>query len=214
MKRIGLWTGFIAVIALLVWGVASSVNTDKIVEGGLSIPVSEADWTKGATSSKVVLLEYSDFQCPACASYEPLVKQLRADFAADLTFVYRHFPLLMHRNADIASGAAEAAGKQGKFWEMHDLLFEKQTEWQDADKVLTVFSEYAKTLNLDIEKFEQDAVSDEVRKKVNEQYKGGIQAGVKGTPTFFLNGKLINPKSEAQFRQLIQDVLSTTTVSQ
>jgi len=213
MKRIGLWTGFIAVIALLVWAVISSVNTSGPA-GTLSIPVSEADWAKGATSSRAVLVEYSDFQCPACASYEPMIKQLRADFAADLMFVYRHFPLLMHRNADIASGAAEAAGKQGKFWEMHDILFEKQSEWQGAEKALTLFSQYAESLGLDVNKFAEDAVSDEVRKKVNEQYKGGIQSGVQGTPTFFLNGKLITPKSEAQFRQIIQDVLATSTVSQ
>ena len=217
MKRITLWIVFFAVIALLVWGIAVSVKKDQAAVGTLSLPVSAADWAKGATStSKVMLVEYSDFQCPACAAYEPLVTKALADFPNDLTLVYRHFPLItIHPNADFAAGAAEAAGNQGKFWEMHDILFEKQTEWEKTTEAVKTFSEYATTLGLDIEKFKIDMVSTETRKKINDLYRSGIQSGVKGTPTFFVNGKMIeSPRSEEAFNTLIKNAIASSTVSQ
>lgn len=216
MKRFTLWIVFFAVIGLLVWGMVALVENSTVAQGTLSKPVTAADWTKGATTSKAVLVEYSDFQCPACASYEPLVKTMLATFPNDLTFVYRHFPLItIHRNADYAAGAAEAAGIQGKFWEMHDLLFEKQSEWDNKENALSIFAEYAVSLGLDKEKFESDTISIQTRQKINDAYRSGTQSGVKGTPTFFLNGKMIqSPRSEEEFKQIIQNAIASSTVSQ
>lgn len=217
MKRFTLWILFIAVIGLIVWGIVVSASKNKATNGVLAVPVSAADWVTGSTTTaKMVLVEYSDLQCPACAAYEPIVKAVIKEFPNDLAFVYRHFPLItIHRNADYAAGAAEAAGKQGKFWEMHDLLFEKQRDWENDPDALKLFSEYAKTLGLDVELFKTDTISIETRQKINESYRGGIRAGVKGTPTFFLNGKMIqSPRSEEEFKTLIKNGLASSTVSQ
>ncbi|MBP9701512.1 MAG: DsbA family protein [Candidatus Pacebacteria bacterium] len=213
MNRIALWILFFVVIGLIIWGTVEGIKKGAKTTGLLKVPVTAQDWQKGATSSDIVLVEYSDFQCPACAAFEPVIKEIVAEFPK-LTFVYRHFPLIMiHQNADLAAGASEAAGNQGKFWEMHDLLFEKQKDWEFAT-TSQIFSDYAATLQLDIEKFNTDITSTETRKKINEMYRGGVQAGVSGTPTFFLNGKQISPKSVDQFKQLIINAIATTTVSQ
>ncbi len=213
MNRIALWILFFAVIGLIIWGTVEGIKKGAKTAGVLSIPVTAQDWQKGATSSDIVLVEYSDFQCPACAAFEPVVKEITTEFP-QITFVYRHFPLIMiHQNADLAAGAAEAAGNQGKFWEMHDLLFEKQKEWEFST-TSKIFSDYAATLKLDVEKFNTDITSAETRKKINDVYRGGVQSGVNATPTFFLNGKQVSPRSVDQFKQLIKDALATTTVSQ
>lgn len=214
MKRFTVWIVFFAVIALLVWGVVAGSKKDKIVVGALSVPVSASDWSRGATSTaKVTLVEYSDLQCPACAAYEPIVKKLVTNYPNDLKLVYRHFPLItIHVNADYAAGAAEAAGNQGKFWEMHDLLFEKQLEWETSTDP-KIFSDYAATLGLDVEKFAADIASSVTRKKINESYRSGIQSGVQGTPTFFLDGKMItSPHSEEEFNELIKNAIASSTV--
>lgn len=216
MKRITLWIVFIAVIALIIWGVTVSASGNKAADGVLSEPISASDWAIGSSTASMVLVEYSDLQCPACAAYEPIVKAVIKEFPNDLVFVYRHFPLItIHRNADYASGAAEAAGKQGKFWEMHDLLFEKQRDWENDPEALKIFSEYAKTLELDLDSFNKDIISIETRQKINDHYRSGVRSGVKGTPTFFLNGKMIqSPRSEEEFKTLIKNGIASSTVSQ
>jgi protein-disulfide isomerase len=215
MKRITLWIAFFAIIGLLVWGIAVASKKNKVVEGVLGLPVSTADWSIGSSTAKAVLVEYADLQCPACAAYNPMVKRVVEAFPNDLQLVYRHFPLItIHMNADYAAGAAEAAGKQGKFWEMHDLLFDKQADWERSPEALKLFADYATSLGLDVKKFNSDVVSMETRKKINDSYRSGVQAGVKGTPTFFLNGKMIeNPRSEEEFKDIIKNAIASTTVS-
>lgn len=215
MKRIILWIVFFAVIGLLVWGIAAASKKNQVVEGVLGLPVSTADWSMGSSTAKAVLVEYADLQCPACAAYNPIVKRVVEAFPNDLQLVYRHFPLItIHMNADYAAGAAEAAGKQGKFWEMHDLLFDKQTEWERSPEALKLFADYATSLGLDVKKFNNEVVSMETRKKINDQYKSAVQSGVKGTPTFFLNGKMIeNPRSEEEFKDIIKNAIASSTVS-
>lgn len=214
MNRIILWISFIAVIGLIVWAIVAGVKNSGET-GTLRIPVGEGEWVRGATTSKAVLVEYSDFQCPACAAYEPLLQKLLSEFPNDLTLVYRHFPLItIHRNADLAAGASEVAGHHGKFWEMHDLLFEKQTEWANSSDAAKLFADYAASIGIVEEDFIGEITSTEVRQKINAAYRGGIQSGVKATPTFFLNGVRIEPKTEDQFRELIKNAISTTTVSQ
>ncbi len=167
------------------------------------------DRIKGNPSGDIVLLEYSDFQCPACRSYYPILRQVVEQFGDRVTFVYRHFPLSsIHPNADFAARAAEAAGMQGKFWEMHDLLFEKQAEWSSQSDVETIFSNYATLLGIDVEKFKIDWRSDGVKNLVNAQKQHAIKSGFQGTPTFLIDGKVIeNPKSKEHFESVLMAVI-------
>ncbi len=176
-----------------------------------SQPSPKAPAVQGETiaSSSATLVEYSDFQCPACAAYYPVVKQLTKEFSQDLHFTYRYFPLSsIHKNARISAQAAEAAGKQNKFWEMHDLLFENQSEWSALSDPKEKFKEYAKFLGLDMEKFQQDLGSKEVKDKVESDYQSGLSLGVNATPTFFLNNqKITNPRSYEEFKTKIEETL-------
>ncbi len=166
--------------------------------------ISAEDRVKGNRDAKVILIEYSDFQCPACAFYYPLLKKFTEEFGNKLAIVYRHFPLPNHQNAKPAAYAAEAAGQQGKFLEMHDLIFDNQKDWKDKRNPEEVFISYAQTLNLNIEQFKTDFDSKEIRKKVENAYQNGVRFGLNSTPTFFLNGKKIaNPRNYEEFRTII-----------
>lgn len=171
--------------------------------------VSVSDWTKGDNNAAVTLIEYSDLQCPACGLYFSVVKKLQEEFSDRLRFVYRHFPLSqIHKNAEFAAQTTEAAGLQEKFWEMHDLLFLRQEEWSGGD-VQKLFRGYAEILKLDLNKFEKDINSREVKNAVQSDYDGGATLGVNATPTFFLNGqKIANPRSYDEFRSIILEELS------
>lgn len=173
--------------------------------------VAENDWVKGNRGSNVILIEYSDFQCPACASYYPLIERLADEFGNDIAVVYRHFPLGIFPHSRIAAQAAEAAGRQGKFWEMHKLIFDGQRLWanQRRGQAEETFLSYAAQLNLDIEQFSADTNSKETIDKINGDYQSGINARVSSVPTFFLNGERIqNPRSYEEFRALIQAAIA------
>ena len=173
-------------------------------------PVKDGEWIKGSSQSKVELVEYSDFQCPACKAREAQIKQILGEFGEHVKFVYRHFPLrLNHPNGQIAAQASEAAGLQGKFWEMHGKLFENQEEWsgQNNTEVKASFVSYAKELGLDVAKFEEDLTSNVAEDAVDEDYSSGLAAGVNSTPSFFLNGKKISPQSYEEFRSLIRTAI-------
>lgn len=214
----------IIIVAFLAWLIQNRPEdtiTPDNTPGAVN-PVTESDHTKGAPTetAKVTLIEFSDFQCPACGAYYPVVKQLVTEFQTDVQFVYRHLPLRnIHRNAELAARYAEAAGKQGKFFEMHNLLFENQTRWSDAStgNVRTLFEGYGSELGLDIEKLTTDANSKEIGDTIEAQRVDGIGAGVKGTPTFFLNGDMIessnNPKTYDEFKTLIQNAIDNSTVT-
>ena len=185
----------------------SPANTKPLSLAGSVI---ESDWIKGDKDSKIIITEYSDFQCPACASYYEIVKQIHKEFGDKLAIVYRHFPLRqIHANAEIAALSAEAAGKQGKFWEMHDMLFENQKKWEGDKNAGEIFIKYAEDLGLNTEQFKQDLDSKEVKDKVEADYQSGVKAGVNHTPTFFINGKEIqNPRSYEEFKNIINEAES------
>lgn len=168
------------------------------------------DNVKGNSTSTIVLMEYSDFQCPACRGYYIVLRQIVQEFGDRIAFVYRHFPLTgIHANAEFAARAAEAAGEQGKFWEMHDILFEKQSEWSNVGNVTELFESYAKLLDLDIEKFRADWKSDSVKNFVSAQRIHSLKSGLQGTPSFFINGERIqNPSSLEEFRKIIIEALA------
>lgn len=139
-------------------------------------------------NSKVTVVEFGDFQCPACGAVHPLVKQVIADNKDNITFVFRHFPLTQHGNAQIAAEAAEAAGEQGKFWEMSDLLFEKQDEWSESKKPMDIFEVYATSLELDLDKFRQSVNDKKFAPKILADQADGNTIGVNSTPSFYIDG--------------------------
>ncbi len=195
-------------IALMFWGVKGTGvrNTTPTFDVGI---VSASDNVEGNAKSKVVIVEYSDFQCPACRTYYMIMKELMVQYEDRVAFVYRHFPLIeIHPNADIAARAAQAAGKQGKFWEMHNLLFEKQDEWASSKDPQTLFESYATLLGISIPQFKTDISSKEVSDFVKSQRANAISLKLQGTPSFFINGKQIqNPASVDAFKTIIENAL-------
>lgn len=170
--------------------------------------ISSFDWVKGNKESKIILVEYSDFQCPACGIYYPIVNKLAEEFGDKIAIIYRHFPLKsIHRNAEAAALAAEAAGRQGKFWEMHNALFDNQKEWSDKDNPIEYFIKYAGQigLNINVDKFKADLSLQELKNKVKNDLAGAEENNLNSTPTFFLNGKKIQPRSYEEFKQIISD---------
>lgn len=151
----------------------------------LSVPVSDRDHVRGKIDAPITLLEYGDYECPDCEHAAPIVNQLRAKFSDRMRFVFRHFPQsAIHPHASIAAHAAEAAGAQGKFWEMHDVLFKHQHDLIDHD-----ITHFGLMIGLELYRFEADLSSQRYLPIVGENYESGIESGVKGTPTFFFNGK-------------------------
>ena len=200
---IGIVLGMIAVVSYKSGGPQGN-------SGNLTEPVNSSDWIRGSKDAKVVLVEYSDFQCPACDYFYSQVKQLEKDFDGKIAVVYRYFPLeQVHKNARLSARAAEAAGRQGKFWEMHDLLFENQNAWAESSNAIQAFDSYAQSLGLDMNKFNRDINSSDIDVKINNDYQSGVNSGVQGTPTFFINGKQIeNPQSYDAFKSIIEAELN------
>ncbi len=140
-------------------------------------------------SGTVSVVEFSDFQCPACLSVQEPLKQILKKYEGKVEFVYRHFPLTsIHKNAQLAAQVAEAAGLQGKFFEMHDILFAKQTEWEKLSDPMEAFTAYAMLLQLEMPKFESDVASQAVKDLVNADALDATRYRLSGTPTFFVNG--------------------------
>lgn len=153
-------------------------------------PVTEQDWSRGQADAPVTVIEYADFQCPACAGVSPLIKQLLEAEKSKVRLVYRHFPLTsIHDKAMITAEAAEAAGAQGKFWEMYTLLYERQRLWsaKSADEMPDVLAGYAQELGLDVAQFNQALAQHTYRAKVQQQYDDAIALGLPGTPSFIFN---------------------------
>lgn len=197
----------IIVILFAYYFYATSKNPE-ITSDTTPVIISQTDHVRGAKDGKVTLVEFGDFQCPACGAFEPIIRQVMADNKDTLKFSFRHFPLTqIHKNALLAAKASEAAGLQGKFWEMHDILYDKQEEWGEALNAREFIMIYASTLKLDVKKFSTDIESKTIEEKVLSEFKEGVKLGVQGTPTFFLNGKKVEntPRNLADFNKMIQD---------
>jgi protein-disulfide isomerase len=157
----------------------------------LRIPVNEKDQRTGNPKANIVLVEYGDYQCPHCGAAHPLLKRLLREFGKEILFVFRNFPIQeAHPAAYPAALSAEAAGVQGKFWEMHDLIFEHQDDLYKLDE--RGMKPFAEKIKLDIKKFTQDSLSEATVAKVESDFEGGIRSGVNGTPSFFINGNRLN----------------------
>jgi protein-disulfide isomerase len=150
----------------------------------LKPPVSEQDHMQGKASAPVILVEYGDFQCPQCGAVYPIVKQIEKVYKDQLSLVFRHFPLAeAHPFAQAAAVASEAAANQGKFWQMHDLMYENQ-----AGLSLEMLLQLAESLTLDMKAFQKDFKDPELFEKVEANFESGILSGVNGTPSFYING--------------------------
>lgn len=167
-----------------------------------------AEKVKGNPESSVVLAEYSDFQCPACQSFTPILEEIMSDYGDQLRFEYHHFPLIsIHPSAELAARATEAAGIQGKFWEMHDMLFARQQQWSQNINPRNQFEAYAEELGLDTEAFNRHLNNKEVREAVQEGMREGRTLEITGTPTFFLNGERMTISTFEDFRTQIEVAL-------
>ena len=216
------WIIFGAIIVLVLGGlVIYSRSTNpaldvKTVDTNVFTTASDqngqiADHVFGNKDAKVVLVEYGDFQCPSCGGAYAQVKAATEQYKDKVAFVFRNFPLTtIHPNARAAAAVAEAAGLQGKYWEMHDQLYEAQTDWQDLspEKRTDVFTGYATSLGLDKEKFLTDLASKAVNSKISFDQALGNKVNVDSTPTFYLNGEKLSSTDSGEIVQGSTTVLT------
>lgn len=184
---------FITLASLIYLIISVSKNSSKQI----SLDMSDSqividDHVMGDRNSKVVVVEYLDLQCPNCAAWDPLVKEMFDRHKKDIALVHRHFPLSMHLNAMLAAKAAEAASIQGKFYEMKELLFAKQDQWSNSLRGKEFMINYAESLGLNLSQFEYDLESESVENRILRDQKSAQRSGVQATPTFFINGKHID----------------------
>ena len=163
--------------------------------------VSKTDHLQGNLDAPIELVEYGDYQCPHCGRAYPIVKSIQRKLGNKLKFIFRNFPLAeMHPDATRAAVAAEIAASQGKFWEMHDIIFEHQEDLDDESLI-----SYAAELELDMQKFNSDFQKPEFMEKVENDFESGVRSGVNGTPSFFINGEKYNDSwEESQFLMHLQ----------
>lgn len=196
--------------AIIAFGGNKSDDTKTGTGSGSSSKLTEH--IKGNPDAKVTLVEYGDFQCPYCQQYEPTIKQVLDKYQNDIKFQFRNFPLInIHQNAFAAARAAEAAGLQNKYWEMHDALYEQANwqTWTTANAPQAEFNTYAKELGLNVEQFKKDFSSSTVNDAVNADQAEGNRLKITGTPSFFVNGKKVEiSNSLASFEKVINEALA------
>ncbi|MGB7924538.1 MAG: thioredoxin domain-containing protein [Pyrinomonadaceae bacterium] len=201
MKR---YLPFVIIIGVLIISTVSgmllyrrSTQPATTTDASSAQPAANPAHVRGETSAPVTIEEFADFQCPPCGMLHPEMKKIETEYGSRLKVVFRQFPVVaLHKHALQAAHAAEAAGLQGRFWEMHDMLFDTQSQWDKADDVRPIFSDFARSLNLDVQRFNTDMDGTEVSKRILEDQDRARVLRVKGTPTVFINGRLIQP---AQF---------------
>jgi protein-disulfide isomerase len=217
-KEIGVWVGVMLVFAAISWGLINIINTkppsketEPVAQIQTPAEVSENDIILGSIErARVILIEYTDFQCPACKVYAENVKKLSKDFGDDLLIVHRFLPLTsIHKNAVTSAQAAYAAFKQNKFWEMDELLYENQDSWANTDNPLSIFTDYAKKFNLNIDQFTNDYTAQSTKEFIDAQRNEGISIGITYTPSFFVNGKIVEVSPDYEtFKQIIKNALN------
>jgi len=214
------WIIFSAVIVLIIGGLvvysrSSNPSTDvSTIDVNKVIAANDqngqiADHVFGKADSKVVFIEYGDFQCPSCGGAFTPVKTVTEEYKDKVAFIFRNFPLTtIHPNARVAAAAAEAAGLQGKYWEMHDALYTSQSDWENlnGDQRTNTFASYAARIGIDGTKFTADLASKEVNQRISFDQSLGKKIGVNSTPSFYLNGKKL---SDADAGQIVR---GSTTV--
>lgn len=217
------WIIFAAITVVILTGLVflsrsnqvdvSSIDDSKII-AATAASGNIADHTYGTTNGKAMLIEYGDYQCPACGSAYPNLKELSEEYKDKMTFVFRNLPLTsIHPNARAGAAAAEAAGLQGKYWEMHDKLYENQNDWSNSgvDERTSIFEGYARAVGIkDIAKFKTDMSNKEVNDKINFDMSLAKKVGATSTPTLLLDGKKIDSTvwgDKAKFKAEIEEAI-------
>lgn len=185
--------GVIAAVILLFVGIfVISGHKSPTTNSTASSAGTPTQHIEGLGKDNITLVEYGDYECPYCGQAYPIVKQIQSEYNQQITFQFRNFPLVsIHQNAFAAARAAEAAAFQNKFWEMHDLLYQNQNTWAGASDPTPYFDQYATALGLNKAQFDADYASEKVNNLINADTAEGNKLNVQGTPTFFLDGKLI-----------------------
>lgn len=191
--------GVVAVIAIGASIVYSNSVSNKANEG-----IVFEEHVKGNPNATVTLTEYSDFQCPACGQFFPVVQKLLEEQGENIRFEYKHFPLItIHPYAVPSAKAAEAAGQQGAFFAMHDKLFENQQIWSKGPNPQSFFNTYAEELGLDVDLFKRHMKASLIADKIQSEFEEARELGLSSTPTFFLNGKKMNFETYQDFADQI-----------
>lgn len=184
---------FLAIVSIIIIAFVGVIVINRKhadAPGQTNNNVQPTNHVKGGNAKKVTLVEYGDFQCPVCGAYEPVFRSVYEKYKDDIQFQFRNFPLQqIHENALAGARAAEAANKQGKFWEMHDQLYDNQTTWSESATPQTYFEQYATSLGLNMEQYRKDFSSSAVNDIINADIKEGEKLKVSGTPSIFINGK-------------------------
>ncbi len=182
--------GIVGIIA--VGGIFAMLKTPTTpaVDPALLINEDSYELFKGKPiNAKVTVVEFGDFECPACGVFHNIFNQISLVYPNQIDLIYRHYPLPQHKTALIAAEAAEAAGEQGKFWQMHDLLYENQITWSEKAEALDIFTGYATQLGLDVEKFKKDIQAEKYKEKIKRDQADGDKLILTGTPTIYINGQ-------------------------
>lgn len=222
------WAVFAIIIAAIFGGVIWNNNqarldiSDITKEASMAIRQAEerngniGDRVKGNPQAKVILIEYGDFQCGPCKSVHPSLKEVVQKYPEHVALIYRNFPISSsHPNARAAAAAAEAAGQQGKYWEMHDLIYDRQDQWSaaQANERNTIFTDYAKQLGLNEQQFTDDMAKPEVTKKINFDTALARLNQVQGTPTIFLNGETLKLNDTSSITTAVEEALKKQGVT-
>ncbi|MGO4253809.1 DsbA family protein [Paenarthrobacter sp. TAF1] len=211
--RVFIWVLLAVLVAVgVIWYTVFTLNKPAPTE---PTPAAEAqvvrDDSHRVTSpavEKAQLVEFLDFECEACLAAQPVVEELKKEFGDRVTFVHRYFPLPAHRNSATAALAVEAAAQQGKYEQMYARLFETQAQWgEKTESQAPLFRTFAGELGLDLSAYDAAVADDKTKERIKKDIADGTTLGVKGTPTFFLNGEMLTLDTEAQFRQLVADAV-------
>lgn len=214
MKNLPLLIGTIVITLAVVVGIAFffSSSSSQPTTADRSTIEANSQLIKGPESARVTIVEFSDFQCPACRAVQPLIKGVVEQYPDDVRLIYRHFPLLdIHPNAMMASQASEVAADEGKFWEMHDLLYQRQDEWsiiRDQQELISKFGDYAQELEIDKQSLVEKIQSDEIRDRVVKDMALASQLRVNSTPTIYVNGQQLS--APQQLLTVVEQTLNSS----
>ena len=210
----------IVTLAIFVGGIflfSRAGTSTNVVNSALLVPqnaivtsgFANGNYLPASPSASVTLVEFGDYECPACGLYSPLTKQLLTDFAGKINYIFRNYPLPQHKNANISSYAVEAAGLQGKYLEMHEKMYATQGDWSNLSYPTSVFVGYAEGFGLNVDQFTTDINLPAVKDKVKSDFNDGNTIGITQTPTFYLNGKKVTLSgSYDQLKGLIESALA------
>ena len=204
--------GVLAAIVIIFAGVFFATHHASGKKGSSGSTVAATNHVEGGGSTGVKLVEYGDYECPYCEEYYPIVKQVVANEFSKITFQFRNYPLTsIHPNAFAGARAAEAAGLMGKFWQMHDTLYNTSNwqQWSTSSNPTPYFDQYAKQLGLNLTTFEADYASSKVNNMIQADMTAGNNLNIQGTPTFYLDGKQINVAPQVSaFEKLINQAIA------